>query len=172
MTRRLHFNVPSRRRPNALLTAAKASICDCCWVARCRDQGCELRLPNEGSRLCLHGTAYQRRHKHKTMLSDCVVLWIDGRRCTIVVAELKSRLSAVTHAVNQLQGAADLISSRLPVTELRKCLFVPVILHQSIGAIELRTLSTRRINFLGRLFAVSQSRCGTELADLIAPLQE
>jgi hypothetical protein len=137
----------------------------CCAITSYDEGKCKVIFPNRRSEwICLSGTKYQATHKHEGKLCDLLFAWEKSTsRCTCAALELKGGGISVSGAVKQLQEGAGMIDKLLSDTEL---VFVPVLVHRGLTAIQINQLRRQKIRFRGKTFEIELMRCGQKLADL------
>jgi len=80
--------------------------------------------------------------------------------CAVVVEMKDGRASAAD--AEQLQAGASQVDRLLH--DLQEMAPLPLLVHKSISAIEVRALSRRRVRFRGRRFGIQTCRCGDRLS--------
>src|SRR5947209_8380494 len=78
----------------------------CCWMPRCKQGRCSMRLPRRGRRVCMSGSEYQRLHEPDIRLCDCILFWENHSEQVICTIELKAGTPDVALAAEQLQSGA------------------------------------------------------------------
>jgi hypothetical protein len=131
---------------------------ECCWVSRCRESGCAVRLPARGSKLCMSGSEYQQRHSPAQKLCDCLVFWEDGASEIACSIELKAGTPDVAEAAEQLQAGARIVEEL--VAECEGVEFFPILASGNMTMPEMKVLERRKVRFRGRDFPIIRLKCG------------
>jgi hypothetical protein len=137
----------------------------CCAVRAFNESGCKVIFPvSAGAWICLSGTRYQANHKYVDKLCDLLLGWDRAAGGLVCAAlELKGGGIDVTGVVKQLQNGADIIDSLFAG---ERPAFLPVIVHRTMSAVQLRELRKRKINFRGRRRSITLMNCGGRILDL------
>lgn len=145
-----------------------ADHASCCAIkaSNFKEGNCKVLLPHgTGVWICLSGTAYQRKHSFSDKLADLLFAWEKSSSVKVTSPlELKGGDVDVSRVQKQLQGGADLIDKML--SEIKGVKFAPVLVFQTISAIERRTIRSHPVTFRGRKYEITALKSGGSVASL------